>query len=223
MNIRYSVFLFIAALAGLASCKNNDEVIAKTVISNINVVNASADTLNFFVNGTRNNNNSGLYPGSQSYYLKVPTGSQNYSFKKAGPSTPNQLFSLNLNLKDSTYNTIYVTGEASSGAFSTVDNLYTDTAFAQVRFVNASPDAGSLNVTVGKTVNFAASAFKSSSAFLKVTGGQNEVKIYLAGASTPKIDTIITMTKGRGYTLFSKGLLTGKGTAAFNVGMALNF
>ncbi|MDB5018521.1 MAG: hypothetical protein JWQ84_3353 [Mucilaginibacter sp.] len=222
MNIRCSVFLFIVALAGFASCKNNDEVIAKQVSSYVNVVNASADTLNFFVNGTRKNNNSGLYPGGQTYYLAVPAGSQNYSFKKAGPSYPNPLFNLALNLKDSVYNTIYVTGESASGAFSTTDSLYTDTVAAQVRFVNASPDAGILTVTVN-TASFTARAFKTSSVFLPVTGGQNEIKIYLAGASTPKIDTIVTMTNNHGYTLFSKGLLNGKGAAAFNVGVALNF
>jgi len=92
-----------------------------------------------------------------------------------------------------------------------------------VRFVNASPDAGLLNVFVGDTVNFKSRAYKTSTVFLPTGSGQKEVKIYQVGVATPKVDTVIAFRPGRIYTLFSKGLINGKGNSVFSVGMILNY
>ena len=223
MNIKYSVLFFIAAIMGLASCKNNDEVFTPVVITYVNVVNASTDTLNFYLNGTRQNNGSSISPTSQSFYLTVPDGQQNYQFKKAGGTVV--LFSVPLNLKDSVNTSLYVYGESASQTFTTADALISYTAHpdtTQIRFVNISPDAGSLNVTVGDTVSFTSQAFKSSTAFAQTGGGKKEVKVFLAGSVTATIDTPIVFQPGGIYTLYSKGLLKGKGNAAFNVGVAIN-
>lgn len=221
MSIKCSILLFLAAAIGFAACKNDDEVFKPVVSTYINIVNASADTINIYLNGTRQNNSSSLIPRGQSFYLTVPAGQQSFQFKKAGSSAI--LFSIPLNMKDSVYHSLYVAGETADKAFSTVDSLFIDSAFAQVRFVNASPDAGNLNVTVGDTVSFKARAFKTSSSFLPVGSGLKEVRVYLEGSLTPKIDTLITMEPNRGYTLFTKGMLNGKGGAVFNVGVAVNF
>lgn len=225
MNNNYSILLFGFIVIFLTSCKNNDEVFAPVVTTNLTVVNASADTLNFYLNGTRQNNTSSLFPGGSDVNATVPAGLQNYQFKNAGNF--NILFSIPLTLKDSTFNTMYVAGQSSNFVFSTADNIpspsysaTSDTAY--IRFVNAAPDIGSLNVSIGRSVNFTALAFKSSSAFLPLTGGLNEVKIFQAGASTPKVDTIITFEPNSVYTLFAKGLLNGKGNAVFDVGIILN-
>jgi hypothetical protein len=222
MVIKRSVLLFIAAVTGLIACKNNDNVFPPVTFSAINVVNTSADTLNFYLNGTRQNNSSSIYPGGTSGYLTVPSGSQNYQFKRAGGF--NVLFSIPLNLKDSVNNSLFVAGQTSDKVFSTVDNLLIDTAqnFSTIRFVDAAPDAGALNVSVGDTVNFRSQSFKSSSVFLPVGSGLKEIKVYLGGASSPKIDTTITLQPQRVYTLFAKGLLNGKGNSVFDVGIVLN-
>lgn len=215
--------MIVAALTVLYSCKNNDEVFKTVPSSFLNVVNASADTLNFYLNGTRQNNTSSLYPGGQSFYISVPSGTQNYQFKKAGNSTV--LFSTPVTLLDSIYYSMYVYGEASGSTFYTRDTLLTYTAYpdtTQVRFVNASPDAGNLDVYVGSTLNFKTRAFKTSSVFLLFPGGANEVTVYQSGSSTPKLDTTITFGAGSIFTIFSKGLLNGKGTAAFNISVAQN-
>jgi hypothetical protein len=224
MNTRNSILALLFALTGLYSCKNNDEVFPLKVSAFFNVVNASTDTLNIYLNGTRQNNASSLFPGGQSFYLPVPDGKQNYQFKKAGGF--NVLFSVPLNLSDSSNTSLYIYGEAAGQAFTTNDVLLPDTLHpdtTQIRFVNVSPDAGSLNVTVGDTLSFMSQAFKSSTAFKEIGGGQKEVKVTQAGVATPLKDTTIVFQRGFIYTLFSNGLLNGKGNARFNIGLAINY
>ena len=216
--------LFIAAiLFELSACKNNDEVFQRKVSSYFTVVNASADTLNYYLNGTRQNNTSSLFPGGSLVYLTVPAGAQNYQFKKAGNAAV--LFSVPLTLKDSTFNSLYITGETADKAYFTNDPLLVDTLpnIATVRFVNVAPDAGSLSFSIGDTVLFTGQGFKSSSVFSPVGSGLKEVKIFQTGSAIPKIDTVITMNENRAYTLFAKGLLNGKGSSVFDVGIVLSY
>jgi hypothetical protein len=221
MKVKCPVLFYIAAAVGLASCKNNDSVLpAAPAPTGITVINAGADTLNFYLNGSRENGTSAIYPGGASGLKIVPSGLQNYEFKKAGQ--PVVLFGLPLKLRDSTFNSVYLTGESADKAFETVDTIPQLDTLAAVRFVNAAPDAGSLNVSVGDTVKFNGRAFKSSSVFLITGIGQKEVKVYLAGISTPKIDTTITIQPLTSYTLFTKGLLNGKGASVFSLGVLVN-
>jgi hypothetical protein len=224
MNKRFSVLGFIAAVITVFySCKNNDEVFAKKVTTGLNIVNASVDTLNFFLNGSRLNSLSSLYPLGQTFYLSVPDGVQNYQFKKAGTSAV--LFSLPENLADSIYTSIYVYGPSASETLKTTDNLPNISATpdsAQVRFVNVSPDAGALDVAVGDTVSFTSAAFKSSSAFAPLLNGVKEIKVYQTGTTNLLKDTSVVLQPGYTYTLYTKGLLKGTGSATFNIAFAIN-
>jgi hypothetical protein len=221
MIYRFSIFVLIVGVFGLASCKNNDEVFKTVIYSSVNVVNASADTLNFYLNGTRQNNASSLYPGGQSDYLAIPSGSENFQFKK--PKTATALFSLPLTLKDSTNYSIFLTDGTAAGAFSNVDFLdttgFSDQLHFRLRFVNASPDAGTLTVTVDSN-SVSNAAVKSISSFLLYGEGPKEVKVFQGGSATAKIDTTITFEPNTFYTIFSKGLLNGNGTTAFSIGVA---
>ncbi|MFI5139359.1 MAG: DUF4397 domain-containing protein [Sphingobacteriales bacterium] len=224
-NTGYLILLFTALLIGLYSCKNNDEVFVTVKYTYITAINAGADTLNFYLNGTRQNNASSISPAGSPGMLVVPSGLQNYEFKKAGQSVV--LFSLPLNLAYNTFNSVYVTGESANSVFKTVDTIpqlntaQTDTLTA-VRFVNAAPDAGNLNVFIGDTVNFKSAAFKSSSKFNLTGRGKKKVTVYLAGIATPIIDTPIIFQPAVSYTLYTKGLLNGKGNAAFGLGLLIN-
>jgi len=222
MNTRYLVLFFVLVLAGLLSCKNNDNVFPKVSYTGITVVNASADTLNFYLNGTRQNSASSLFPAGNSGLKIVPSGLQNYQFKKAG--RPDVLLSVPLNLTTNTFNSVYVTGETAASIFKTVDTIPPDTVplITSVRFVHAAPDAGNLDVFVGDTVNFKARAFKSTSVFSFTGSGKKEVRIYLSGSAIPIIDTPIIFQANAAYTLFAKGLLNGKGNSAFNIGILIN-
>ena len=59
----YHVVLLAGLITAFLSCKkNNDAPVVSTSIDSLNVVNATANTINLYLNGTRLNNNSNLYP-----------------------------------------------------------------------------------------------------------------------------------------------------------------
>ena len=222
MNIKLS-FLLMAILAfGLASCKKTDDAPPAAVqTTGLNVTNASTDTLNYYLNGTRVNNASSIYPLGSSGYLGVAVGQQNYQFKSL--RSPVVLMSLALALDSGKTYSLYVAGRSADLTFSTIDTLIADTGnLATIRFVNASPDAGNLDVMVGDTVNFKSRAFKTSTVFLPVIAGDKHIRIYQSGSGTPKIDETRTLIAGRVYTLFTKGSLKGTGTAALGTGIVVN-
>lgn len=223
MNIRYPILFLTLITGGLLSCKKNDSVIPPPLQTGLNIVNATADTLNFYVNGTRQNGLSPLYPGGNIGLLLIPSGLQNYQFKKAG--SPNVLFSAPLSFTFNTLNSIYVTGESSDKVFKTLDTLPIIDTFkftTGVRFVNAAPDAGNLDVFIGDTIKIRSRPYKSSSIFLLTGSGQKRVRVYLAGAATARLDTAMAFLSNTDYTIFTKGLLNGKGNAAFNVRRLIN-
>ena len=220
MKTRLAALFFIIAITVLASCTSNDNVFTKKVSTAINVVNASADNINFYVNGTRQNNTSALTPGGQTFYLTVPAGAQNFQIKKDG--SPEYLISIPLNLKDSLYHSLYIAGESLDKTLVTIDTLIVDTNKVQLRFVHTTPGAGIFDVKIGDTLKFH-TPFKTSSSFLSVGSGLKEIKVFETGSSTPKIDTIVSMSPNKGYTIFTKGTLTGTGSSKFSLGVALNF
>lgn len=221
MNIKLP-FLLVAILAfGLASCKKTDAPPAAVQTTNLNVTNASTDTLNYYLNGTRVNNASSIYPLGSSGYLGVAVGQQNYEFKS--PRSPVVLMSLVLTLDTGKTYSLYVAGRSANLTFSTIDTLVADTGnLATIRFVNASPDAGKLDVMVGDTVNFKGRAFKTSTVFLPVIAGNKHIRIYQSGSVTPKIDETRMLIAGKVYTLFTKGSLKGTGAAALGTGIVVN-
>lgn len=230
MNIRVLGLLFGILMIGLSACKkNNDAPVVSTAIDSLNVVNATADTINFYLNGTRLNNNSNLYPSGSSGYYQVPAGSQAYQVKKIfNPATSvvQTLFNLTLPLDAHHYYSLFVAGETADQAFTTLDTLRQDTTINQcyVRFVNASPDAGNLDFAVGDTLKFTNKPFKSSSGFVSVgVSGFKPIVLYQSGSSTPLISTTYSLIAGESYTFYTQGKLSGTGNSALSIGVTLNF
>jgi hypothetical protein len=225
MNTRFIIILFIAAAIGLSSCKNNDNVFTTKASALYKIINGSSDTLNYYLNGTRQNNGSSLVPGGAAFYLAVPVGSENFQFKKNG--TSDVLFSVPEKLDTLNYS-LYITGLSADQTFKTTDILIPDTTVAtdtltQARFVNASSDIGNLDVYIGDTLKYTNRAFKSTSDFLTFGKGLKRVKVYLAGTTTLQKDTSFVMTDHTIYTIYSYGLKAGKGASKFNVAFTLNY
>jgi len=213
MNRSALILVFAGLVIGLLSCKKgNGDVLATVQTTNLNVVNAGADTLNFYEDGTRVNNGSNLIPDGSLGYTTVTSGAQSYQFKKAG--SPTALVDVPLTLDVSRLYSIFIAGETADKVFFTRDTLVSDTG-ARVRFVNASPISGTLDVTIGNTFNYKKLAFKSATGFIHVNSGKNTLTIYQSGSTTPLALGTLTLSGSTSYTLFTRGQLNGTGNSAF--------
>ena len=224
----------IALIIGLSACKktNND---APAVITQVrlNVVNASADTFNFYLNGSRKNTTSTILPGTITGYYYVPTGQQSYQLKKPFNITTNTiqtLFSITLRADSNLYRSLFVTDATEANAFAIDDipnsTAKTDTCF--IRFVNASPGSGLLDMALGSTTQFPNVAFKSvtGSVYASITldadtiSGLIPIKVFAHGSTTPLATDSVSLQRGASYTFFLQGKA---GTPGYSIGTILNF
>ncbi|MEO6851222.1 MAG: DUF4397 domain-containing protein [Mucilaginibacter sp.] len=231
MNTRLLVLFFAAFVIGLSSCKKYNDAPVATLVSGINVINASADTVNFYSNGTRLNNNSNLFPSVSSGYYTVAAGQQDYQVKKSFNPVTNSiqtLFSIPLKLDSGKYYSLFLTGETPAQTFVITDALQNvsntvTTPSCYVRFVNASPDAGNLDLAIGSDVTFTTIPFKSASDFVLIAAGTSiPVNVYSSGSATSIFSVPVTLTAGYSYTFYSEGKLSGIGNSAFDLGSTVN-
>jgi hypothetical protein len=229
MYIRLLIVVILASVIGLSSCKKNNDAPNVTLTTKLNIINASTDTINFYLNGTRQNNNSSIYPAVSTGYYDVPYGTQDYQFKKMFDTTKSvvqNLFITPQTLDTGKYYSLFITGETADRAFLTIDNLTADPKpdTLYLRFVNASPDAGNLDVAVGDTLKFQNVAFKAASDFVVVGSGLKTFKIYSTGSATPLLTSLpVAMGARRLYTIYTKGKPGGTGDSAFGIAITLNY
>ena len=212
--------LLAVAITGVLSCKNNDNVFpTKNPDSGFRIVNASPNTINYFLNGTRLNNSGGLASGVATSYINVTAGQQNFQFKLDG--SPDILFGWPEKMPDSVGYTLYITGNTADKAFRVQDVFAVDTGFAALGFVNASA-AGDIDVAVGDTMRFKKASFKAQTEFKGISTGERDVKFYKAGTTTLLKDTTFTMSLNRVYTIYSYGTPGAKGSSQFGVAITTN-
>lgn len=211
MNSKIVLLIVFVAVTGFFACKKDGEKLTADTQNEITVINAGGDTLNVYENGTRINNGSNLLPSGQYTNLAITAGTQRYQFKKAG--NPNTLFETELSMNDSTRYTLFVAGQSADRTFLLRDSLYSDTAVL-IRYVNASPDAGNIDFTIGDLPTIKSIPFKGDTKFLSIPAGKVFYSMYREGQSTPLASGTITVSAGASYNLFSKGLVDGKGTSA---------
>lgn len=82
-------------------------------------------------------------------------------------------------------------------------------AVAQVRVVQASPNAPNVDVLVDEGVVLTNQAYRAASGFLEVPAGSRRVRVRASGSTTAVIDSNITLTAGNSYTVVTTGLLAG--------------
>jgi hypothetical protein len=209
------------------SCKDKDLPPATVPKSTLNVLNATADTIKYFINGTRQNNLSPIYVGGSTGYLAVPGGLQTYKFNKSNNGFPT-LFTKPFTLDTSRFYSIFVCGETADKAFIIDDPfaaadsiIIPDTLGTKsaIRFVNASPDAGALDFVVNKgdTVNLKSVEFGKYSTFLSVNAGTKVVNVYDSATNTIRATVTLTFSPNQTYTFFTRGSFSGKGNAVFGL------
>lgn len=230
MNTRFKILFFIGAVACLTSCKKNNDAPDATITTSLNVVNASNNTINFYQNGTRLNNTGSYLPGGTLGYLTVKAGLQNYQVKIDGTADP--LFTLPLTLDSTKTYSLYISGKTAESVFYTTDVLAADTnGMAQLRFVNASPDAGPLVLAfedrdasnaIVSTPQFKDVSYKTTTGFIKVKSGVFNLGVYKSSSPlNPKRDTV-TLNGGSIYTFYSYGETGSAGNQGLGTGLIVN-
>src|ERR1700741_2672819 len=108
MNFRLSILFFVLVLCSMAACKQQNNVVPTPPADPpiLNVVNATTDTLDYFINGNRQNNYSDIYQDGATNSLYSVFGTANYSFKKAGSQVV--LFKQSYTLDTATFYSLFV-------------------------------------------------------------------------------------------------------------------
>ena len=223
MDTRIKALFMIVAVACWASCKKNGDAPTTTTATQVNLINASNNNINFYLNGTRINNTTTYYPGGTLGYVNILAGLQNYSVKIGGSSVP--AFSKSLNFSTDSVYSLYVSGTTENDIFKTTDVLVADTGgLAKVRFVNASPDAVALNLKFEGTLNevkFTDVSYKTTTPYVLVKAGIVDLAIFQSSVPlTPVSRDTVTLSAGGIYTYFGYGSI--KNAASFGTGFIRN-
>ncbi|GAB3919802.1 DUF4397 domain-containing protein [Mucilaginibacter myungsuensis] len=228
---KYSFLIFICAMmGGMWGCnRSGDDPPPILPTASLNVINAVTDirAINFYLNGTRQNNNSAIFLYNASGYLSVTKGEQQYQFKSDTDRTVLADIKLNMPLTDSTTYTLVLTGQQRKNNLTPIfiaDNFIVDTNAnnARVRFVQASTGVQAYDVFVGDTLSFKNQPFKNSTAFVSVGPGKKTVKVNLAGTNTPVFSGTVILNQNTYYTLYTSGEQGGTGKNALNVAVNIS-
>lgn len=80
---------------------------------------------------------------------------------------------------------------------------------AKIKIKHASPDAPSVDLYVdGAKINTAALAYNNNTGYVKIKAGARNIKVNAAGATTSVINSNVTLTKDKNYTLFAANRLS---------------
>ena len=223
-NLHLTCLLAVFAM-GMAACVKNDAPVPTPQTVNVNVINAVTDTvINFYINGTRQNSVTGIYPLGANGYTSLAVGQTTIAFRRLFDNQnfnyADTLFTLPVKLdsvaSDVRYS-LFVSGLTRKTAFVIKDTLTSDSKNAMLRFVEASPSVKGLRVYLNDTLRYTTSAFEQTSAFIPVGNGKKELKIRGLNTDDVIYTTSFTLDVSRMYTLFSQGRSNG-----FRVGLTIN-
>ena len=197
----------------VAACNKYHETLPIRYLSSLAIVHAAPGTpeLSLHVDGFRSSV-KGLTYGAFINYTEIPDGTSEFAVTKKDSSRV--LVKSSLNLKKGKFYSLFVTDVPAKPAFSLFEDDLTVPAAdkANVRFVNMSPDAGSLDlgVTGQTTPVFTNVPFKGASAFTGIAPGAEvtfEIKEYTKTDVVARIEKV-KIEKGKIYTIWARGLRT---------------
>lgn len=219
------LFMLIFGMSIISACSNDDNnVVAPTPKAKVLVTHASPDApgVDLLVDNVVAGTNL-TFPNSTGY-LEVNAGTRNVKVNVTGTSTT--AIQANLNLEaNKIYSVFAVNNVASIEPLVLVDDLTAPaTGKAHVRFIHLSPNAPAVDITTNTgAVVFANYTFKKASAFTPLDAGTYNLQVRLAGTSTVVLDLPgITLTSGKIYTVFAKGLVGGTGSQALGAQIIVN-
>ena len=198
------------------------------------VVNLSPDLLpvDLYIDLAKKNTVSFSYP-TPSGYFGLTSIDPPFLIRSSSPliSTAN-ILSIPDTLRNNMRYTLFITGLRNNvRPQDSVTYIFTrDTASAatagrgKIRFVNASPGSGGLDITANGTTAFANQVYKNVSKFIEVPAGNYDFRIYPTGITTTLLSDLpgITVQDGKLYTLYCRGVIGRTDSAAFGSAVIAN-
>lgn len=203
----YFSFILVC-LATLISCKK--DAANTTNVTALSIVNASPTLSTYDVYLSDVKINSAALPfGGTIKYGQYASGSQTIKFTTAGRSE--SLLTKSISLTPNVYQSYYLIDRPGSldGLLVTDDLSATSTDKAFIRFINLSPDAPALDlsITSGNSL-ITGKAYKTASAFTTITAGTYSFDLKDGGGTVKTTLADAALTAGRYYTIISSGFVT---------------
>ncbi len=229
MKIKFNYKVLFAATAlslGLLSCSKNDDY-TPTPISGLSIIHASPTTekLDVYLDNNRVSINDFSF-STKMDYLNAYSGKRKFDVTKAGTST--SLKSEQFTLDPQEGYSLFVVDKLETIAFLFLkDDLTRPTAGkARIRFVNLSPDAGALNLSITGSANDLVSnkAFKEFSAF-ETIDAEEKVTFNVKNKTTGLNEAVlqdIKIEEGKIYTIYAKGLKSTTDATKFGVSIFIH-
>ena len=207
-KIILNVLLF--ALLFTACSKSDSLDSAPIYISGVSLIQASPTTekLDVYISNTRASKDDFSF-GEKTDYLNVYSGSRTFTLTKKNSATP--LTSAPFTLEATKGYSLFVIDKLENVKFLllTDDLILPESGKAKVRFVNLSPDGGTLNLAIaGKTTDLATNkAFKDYSSFELVDAAEKVTFNIKNGAGLVEATLPdVKIESGKIYTIWTKGL-----------------
>lgn len=205
---------FVAAIAVsvvLSACSKKYDNMEPVQLAALTIVHAGPDNkeLDLYFGGDRVNKDPFKY-GVKYGYLGAYPGNSSLSITERGKTT--FLLTKNELYKSGQFYSTFLVDTGSKRAFFTVndklDSLVVNEK-AKIRFINLSPDASALDLTVAGAATEIASnkAFKQFSVFTDIEPGDN-VALEVKDFATKAVKTTLTglkLEKGKFYTIWARG------------------
>jgi hypothetical protein len=234
MKIKY-IFFPITTLCFLVAClffsckKNKNEaekqVIAEDPYIRLKFIHASPNTppVNLLIDDSIVTSNEISYPNATLGYMKLKSGTRKIKVLASGI----QNFVINENgnfMGAKNYSLFTVNSLSKISILSVLDDL-TEPASGKVhlRFINLSPDAGSLDLAItGNPALFPKTPFKNAKAFTQLNAGIYNFEVRTAGTNPPSVPALIqiqnlNLSAGKIYTIYTKGFFGGTNNQALSV------
>lgn len=217
--------LALGALAILlaAGCAKVDDT-PRTPISSLAVYQTSPDApkVSFHLNSSIINGDSAAY-GTYGVYLPAYSGTRELSVYQGAAKK----ISASVTLKDGSIYSAYLTGRWAAPELVLLEDSLSNppSGKANIRFVNMSVDAPSLDLVNSNTVVISGREYKKNSNFTAVTGNnQYSFSIREHGSTVDKVVIpSVTIQNGRIYTIVAKGFYNGTGATGISADVLTNY
>lgn len=204
----WKMFFGIASLFALSSCNVDDgdyyfyDTVAHGTIGNAS---PSSGDLFFFADNNQVNTN-GLSFGNAVGYYNFYEGNRVISVQD---NTGNTLASAQLSLSIGDFFTVFAVNDPENMELAVYEDVLEEPfrGHAGVRFINLSPDSGSIDVEDAGSDAVSALAYRDASQFINIPEGSHTFRFRSSSDDTVLYTKQINLAAGRIYTIYTKGLV----------------